>query len=228
MSLNFKVQKKEKEFVFSILLNNWSISHRQWVIWKIQFVTGEYTQAWNTIRAKNTKSVCSLHPHFFVLNLDFSKLGWNSKSLLIYTDLTKHAQLKITHKKTTFSHLRSTNAVLSLSMQSLTWYRLYIIIYITWSRNHSIWSHDENMKYFFTWYMTAIVCMKPNVWTIIKNASLPQWFARLDVLLTRIPTMWRKHVKKIQTNPWSLAVLQILLYIIHIKIFKPSHAHVLK
>lgn len=36
---------------------------------------------------------------FFVLNLDFSKLGWNSKSLLIYTDLTKHAQLKITHKK---------------------------------------------------------------------------------------------------------------------------------
>lgn len=99
MSLNFKVQKKEKEFVFSILLNNWSISHRQWVIWKIQFVTGEYTQAWNTIRAKNTKSVCSLHPHFFVLNLDFSKLGWNSKSLLIYTDLTKHAQLKITHKK---------------------------------------------------------------------------------------------------------------------------------
>lgn len=60
---------------------------------------------------------------FFVLNLDFSKLGWNSKSLLIYTDLTKHAQLKITHKKTTFSHLRSTNAVLSLSMQSLTWYR---------------------------------------------------------------------------------------------------------
>lgn len=166
---------------------------------------------------------------FFVLNLDFSKLGWNSKSLLIYTDLTKHAQLKITHKKTTFSHLRSTNAVLSLSMQSLTWYRLYIIIYITWSRNHSIWSHDENMKYFFTWYMTAIVCMKPNVWTIIKNASLPQWFARLDVLLTRIPTMWRKHVKKkIQTNPWSLAVLQILLYIIHIKIFKPSHAHVLK
>lgn len=133
---------------------------------------------------------------FFVLNLDFSKLGWNSKSLLIYTDLTKHAQLKITHKKTTFSHLRSTNAVLSLSMQSLTWYRLYIIIYITWSRNHSIWSHDENMKYFFTWYMTAVVCMKPNVWTIIKNASLPQWFARLDVLLTRIPTMWRKHVKK--------------------------------
>lgn len=133
---------------------------------------------------------------FFVLNLDFSKLGWNSKSLLIYTDLTKHAQLKITHKKTTFSHLRSTNAVLSLSMQSLTWYRLYIIIYITWSRNHSIWSHDENMKYFFTWYMTAIVCMKPIVWTIIKNASLPQWFARLDVLLTRIPTMWRKHVKK--------------------------------
>lgn len=121
----------------------------------------------------------STHIFLFILNLDFSKLGWNSKSLLIYTDLTKHAQLRITHKKqhSVFdqTHLRSTNAVLSLSMQSLTWYRLFIIIYmyIPWSRNHSIWSHDENMKYFFTWHMNAIVCMKPNVWTIIKNASLP-------------------------------------------------------
>lgn len=148
--------------------------------------------------------------------------------MLIYTDLTKHAQLKITHKKTTFSHLRSTNAVLSLSMQSLTWYRLYIIIYITWSRNHSIWSHDENMKYFFHMIYDCNCLYETKCMDHYQKCKFASMICK-TILLTRIPTMWRKHVKKkIQTNPWSLAVLQILLYIIHIKIFKPSHAHVLK
>lgn len=132
---------------------------------------------------------------FFVLNLDFSKLGWNSKSLLIYTDLTKHAQLKITHKKTTFSHLRSTNAVLSLSMQSLTWYRLYIIIYITWSRNHSIWSHDENMKYFFHMIYDCNCLYETKCMDHYQKCKFASMICK-TILLTRIPTMWRKHVKK--------------------------------
>lgn len=173
----------------------------------------------------------STHIFLFVLNLDFSKLGWNSKSLLIYTDLTKHAQLKITHKKTTFSHLRSTNAVLSLSMQSLTWYRLFIIIYmyipmvqkslnlITW------WKHEI----FFHMIYDCNCLYETNCMDHYQKCK----FA-LMICKTRCPAdtntndVKKTCKKKIQTNPWSLAVLQILLYIIHIKIFKPSHAHVLK
>lgn len=37
-----------------------------------------YTQAWNTIRAKNTKSVCSLHPHLF------SKFGFCKTRFKLY------------------------------------------------------------------------------------------------------------------------------------------------
>lgn len=163
---------------------------------------------------------------FFVLNLDFSKLGWNSKSLLIYTDLTKHAQLKITHKKTTFSHLRSTNAV-SL-FRCKVWHGIDHYIHnmvqkslnlITWWK-HEIFFHmiyDCNCLY-------ETKCM--DHYQKCKFASM--------ICKTRCPANTNTNdvkktcKKKIQTNPWSLAVLQILLYIIHIKIFKPSHAHVLK
>lgn len=227
-------------FVFPILLdNNWSISHRQWVIWKDNSTQTNLHKhgLWFVLEVLN-KYATSNHIYLILIP---QKQGWNSRLnnlahlhkpdyACTIKDHTQHSAFKQTR------YIEYKRSYLSFDAK---FYIAYHYVHNAWSKNPLFWSHDENMI-FFLHDKCLYFLYEPNARTMIKNA-LPQCFASIICKNISPADMNTKNVEKtcvkmiIKSMAKSMATGSIInssVYHTYQNIQTTdnftSHAHVLK